>query len=136
MILSLTIVYLCVQDKAQHSERMLAEMAAQMQQLRVEKEELLGRNNLLEALLKVRQQQQHDTQGVRHLDGNQVGIHGRLMEPLFDSLMENPYGRPSWNPSWNPSSTPPWKTLLEPLTETLTEPLMGAPILRLWTEVY
>ena len=33
-------------------------MAAQMQQLRVEKEELLGRNTLLESLLKVATQVQ------------------------------------------------------------------------------
>ena len=59
-------------DKAQQSERMLAEMAAQMQQLRVEKEELQGRNNLLESLLKVQQQQQHDSQGARRLDATQA----------------------------------------------------------------
>lgn len=37
---------------------MLADMAAQMQQLRGEKEELLGRNTLLESLLKVATQVQ------------------------------------------------------------------------------
>ncbi|KAA6420842.1 MAG: hypothetical protein FRX49_09231, partial [Trebouxia sp. A1-2] len=58
-------------DKAQQSERMLAEMAAQMQQLRVEKEELQGRNKLLESLLKVQQQQQHDSSGGRRLDASQ-----------------------------------------------------------------
>ena len=47
-----------MQDQAQQSERMLADMAAQMQQLRVEKEELLGRNSLLESLLKVATQVQ------------------------------------------------------------------------------
>ena len=45
-------------DKAQQSERMLADMAAQMQQLRVEKEELQGRNQLLESLLRVQRQSQ------------------------------------------------------------------------------
>lgn len=63
---------LVLQNKAQQSERMLAEMAAQMQQLRVEKEELQGRNNLLESLVKVQQQQQHDSQGGRRLDATQV----------------------------------------------------------------
>ena len=52
---------------------MLAEMAAQMQQLRVEKEELQGRNNQLEGLLKVQQQQQHDRSGSRRLHATQVG---------------------------------------------------------------
>ena len=61
-----------IQDKAQQSERMLAEMAAQMQQLRVEKEELQGRNNLLEALLQVQQQQQQDPSGGRRRDASQV----------------------------------------------------------------
>ena len=65
---------LAVQDKAQQSERMLAEMAAQMQQLRVEKEELQGRNKLLESLLKVQQQQQHDSSGGRRLDASQVWV--------------------------------------------------------------
>ena len=63
---------LVLQNKAQQSERMLAEMAAQMQQLRVEKEELQGRNNLLESLVKVQQQQQHDSRGGRRLDATQV----------------------------------------------------------------
>ncbi len=65
---------LAIQDKAQQSERMLAEMAAQMQQLRVEKEELQGRNKLLESLLKVQQQQQHDSSGGRRLDASQVWV--------------------------------------------------------------
>lgn len=52
---------------------MLAEMTAQMQQLRVEKEELQGRNKLLESLLKVQQQQQHDSSGSRRLHATQVG---------------------------------------------------------------
>ena len=52
---------------------MLAEMAAQMQQLRFEKEELQGRNKLLESLLKV-QQQQHDSSGGRRLDASQVWV--------------------------------------------------------------
>ena len=66
---------LAIQDKAQQSERMLAEMAVQMQQLRVEKEELQGRNKLLESLLKVQQQQQHDSSGGRRLDASQVWGH-------------------------------------------------------------
>ena len=65
---------LAIQDKAQQSERMLAEMAAQMQQLRVEKEELHRRNKLLESLLKVQQQQQHDSSGGRRLDASQVWV--------------------------------------------------------------
>ena len=62
-----------LQDRAQQSERMLAEMAAQMQQLRVENEELQGRNIQLEGLLKVQQQQQHDSSGSRRLHATQVG---------------------------------------------------------------
>lgn len=42
---------------------MLADMAAQMQQLKVEKEELQGRNQLLESLLQVQQQRQQSQEG-------------------------------------------------------------------------
>lgn len=93
-------------DKAQQSERMLAEMAVQMQQLRVEKEELQGRNKLLESLLKVQQQQQHDSSGGRRLDASQEME--ALMTgtgPLSDSLRRSDPYQPATLP--NPTPTPP-----------------------------
>ena len=80
-----------LQDKAQQSERLLAEMAAQMQQLRVEKEELQGRNLLLEDLLKVQQQQQHDSHGARRLHASQVNTLNQSLTMLCGahSLLAN-----------------------------------------------
>lgn len=62
-----------------------------MRQLKVEKEELLGRNSMLESLLKVQQQHHRDSQGAGRLDAKQV---------------PNPPLPPSLRPSLAPTCLP------------------------------
>ncbi|KAL0032698.1 hypothetical protein WJX79_004045 [Trebouxia sp. C0005] len=117
-------------DKAQQSERMLAEMAAQMQQLRVEKEELQGRNKLLESLLKVQQQQQHDSSGGRRLDASQEME--ALMTgtgPLSDSLRRSDPYQPATLPTPTPSQQQPQAQLSQQqLHHPQQQPLAEQPI--------
>ncbi|DBA98669.1 hypothetical protein WJX77_005455 [Trebouxia sp. C0004] len=117
-------------DKAQQSERMLAEMAAQMQQLRVEKEELQGRNKLLESLLEVQQQQQHDRAGGRRLVASQEME--ALMTgtgPLSDSLRRSDPYQPATLPTPTPPQQQPQAQLSQQqLHHPLQQPLAEQPI--------